>query len=54
MPDVSSIAKSTRYIPRAEGTGMYDCCTIAVDLIGTIFDAAILAYPLRTNRRRDS
>ena len=54
MPDIRFIAKSTRYVSRAEGTGMYDCCTIAVDLIGTIFDAAILAYPLHTNQRRNS
>ena len=54
MPDIRFIAKSTRCVPRAEGTGMYDCYTIAMDMIGTIFDAAILAYPLRTNRRRNS
>ena len=33
---------------------MYDCCTVAVDLIGTAFDAAIMAYPLRTDWRRNS
>ena len=54
MPDISFIVKYTRYVPRAEGTGMYDCCSVAVDLIGTAFDVIILAYPLRTNRRRNS